>query len=151
MDVESTSRTFFFKKKVKKYVTKNEKKKYFFFFEKKKVLFYPFGCGFIFRENFSFGDMTLVTYRRKSFSMREDDSCAPHSPHTLCQYNRLDRLVWEGLGFLLSLSSILNNFERSFIYFSKKKKKKKKESLEGSRFHRQKNPPYSNPNLCIVV
>ena len=27
-----------------------------------------------------FGDMTLVTYRRKSFSMREDDSCAPHSP-----------------------------------------------------------------------
>ena len=71
-----------------------------------------------------FGDMTLVTYRRKSFSMREDDSCAPHSPHTLCQYNRLDRLAWEGLGFLLSLSSILNNFERSFIYFSKKKKKK---------------------------
>ena len=30
-----------------------------------------------------FGDMTLVTYRRKSFSMREDDSCAPHSPHTM--------------------------------------------------------------------
>ena len=29
---------------------------------------------------FFFGDMTLVTYRRKSFSMREDDSCAPHSP-----------------------------------------------------------------------
>ena len=53
MDVESTSRTFFLKKKVKKYVTKNGKKKYFFFFEKKKVLFYPFGCGFIFRENFS--------------------------------------------------------------------------------------------------
>ena len=78
---------------------------------------------------FFFGDMTLVTYRRKSFSMREDDSCAPHSPHTLCQYNRLDRLVWEGLGFLLSLSSILNNFERSFIYFSKKKKKKKKKKV----------------------
>ena len=32
---------------------------------------------------FFFGDMTLVTYRRKSFSMREDDSCAPHSPHTM--------------------------------------------------------------------
>ena len=30
-----------------------------------------------------FGDMTLVTYLRKSFSMREDDSCAPHSPHTM--------------------------------------------------------------------
>ena len=48
--------------------------------------------------------------------MREDDSCAPHFSPTLCQYNRLDRLVWEGLGFLLSLSSILNKFERSFIY-----------------------------------
>ena len=30
-----------------------------------------------------FGDMTLVTYRRKSFSIREDDSRAPHSPHTI--------------------------------------------------------------------
>ena len=57
--------------------------------------------------------------------MREDDSCAPHFSPTLCQYNRLDRLVWEGLGFLLSLSSILNKFERSFIYLFKKKKKKR--------------------------
>ena len=70
--------------------------------------------------DFFFGDMTLVTYLRKSFSRREDDSRAPHFTPTLCQYNRLDRLVWEGLGFLLSLSSILNNFERIFYIFQKK-------------------------------
>ena len=60
--------------------------------------------------------MTLVTYLRKSFSIREDDSRAPHFSPTLCQYNRLDRLVWEGLGFffLFSLSSILNYVERIF-------------------------------------
>ena len=41
--------------------------------------------------------MTLVTYLRKSFSIREDDSRAPHFSPTLCQYNRLDRLVWKSL------------------------------------------------------
>ena len=63
-----------------------------------------FFFGFLALNLYVFGDMTLVTYRRKYFSIREDDSCAHFSP-TLYQYNRLDRLVWVGLGFL-SLCSI---------------------------------------------
>ena len=43
-----------------------------------------------------------MTYRRKSFSIREDDSCGPHS-----QFNQE------------------NNFERCFIFFFPKRKKKK--------------------------
>ena len=64
--------------------------------------------------------MTLVTYLRKSFSIREDDSRAPHFSPTLCQYNRLDRLVWEGLGFflLIFLSVQSRTISReSFIFF----------------------------------
>ena len=98
-----------------------------------------------------FGDMTLVTYRRKSFSMREDDSCAPHSPHTM-SIQQVRPFGLGGFGVSSFSQFNLEQFREEFyLFFKKKKKKKKKESLEGSRFHRQKNPPYSNPNLCIVV
>ena len=75
--------------------------------------------------------MTLVTYLRKSFSIREDDSRAPHFSPTLCQYNRLDRLVWEGLGFFFLFFSQFNLelFREDLLYFFKKIKNEKKKKL----------------------
>ena len=98
--------------------------------------------------------MTLVTYLRKSFSIREDDSRAPHFSPTLCQYNRLDRLVWEGLGFFFLFFSQFNlelfredllyffqgirvvkktGFENQFFQKLVFKKKKKQRNLEGKK------------------
>ena len=68
------------------------------------------------------GDMT---YRSKSFSIREDDSRAPQfSPHTM-SIQQVRPFGLGGFGVFssyFSLSSILNYLERIF-YFSKKKKK----------------------------
>ena len=64
------------------------------------------------------GDTTLVTYPRKSFSLHEDDSRAPHFSSTLYQCNRLDRLVWEGLGFSSSFSQFNLELFREYLLYS---------------------------------
>ena len=66
------------------------------------------------------GDMTLVTYRRKSFSIREDDSRAPHfSLHTR-PIQQVRPFGLGGFGVFSFSQFNLGQFREEFVYFSKK-------------------------------
>ena len=97
-----------------------------------------------------FGDMgDTVIYLSKSFSLREDDSRAPHFSLTLCQYN----IRPFGLGgFRVASFSLfdLEPFRDQFLYSSKNKKTdKNKKKEEGFFIFRRRTHPIESQTFVF--